>query len=310
MRPAHTYSIVAYDSSARQWGVAVQTHWFGVGTGSVWAEGGVGVVATQSLTDPAYGPLGLQLMRGGKNAAEALRALLAADARSEVRQVAMIDGEGGLAVHTGEKCIGQAGHRLGPGYSVQANTMLRSTVWDAMAEAFERNAGDLAERMLQALEAAEAEGGDIRGRQSAALVVVGAEPRDRPWASRLVDVRVDDHPQPLPELRRLTAVSRLYHDLDQATDALDARPLTDDGLAAARGAFERVRVGLASIPGNVEPIVWYAVALVNAGRVEESLPLFAEVYRVQPVWKDVMGRLAASGLLKVEPEALGRIAEA
>lgn len=306
-RFAHTYSIVAYDPAARQWGVGVQTHYFGVGTVVPWAEAGVGAVATQSLTEPSYGPLGLALMRAGKTAPEALRALLAADARAEVRQVAMVDSAGRVAAHTGEKCIGMAGHHMGTNYSVQANLMLRSTVWEAMAETFEAASGDLAERILASLQAAEDEGGDIRGRQSAALVVVAGEPADRPWASRLFDLRVDDHPQPLAELRRLVAVNRLYDHLDKATDALEAEPFTEEGLESARRAFGLVRQGLPQIPGNPEPIIWYAVGLANAGRLDEALPLFTEVYAMEAAWREIVPRLAAAGLLKVTPEEVRRI---
>jgi uncharacterized Ntn-hydrolase superfamily protein len=246
-------------------------------------------------------------MRAGKTAPEALRALLAADARAEVRQVAMIDSVGRTAVHTGAKCIGMAGHRTGANYSVQANLMRRATVWDAMAETFEAASGDLAERILLALEAAENKGGDIRGRQSAALVVVAGEPGDRPWTARIFDVRVDDHPQPLAELRRLVGVSRLYDRLGKATDTLEAQPLTEDGLEAARQAFELVRQDLAAIPDNPEPIIWYAVALANAGGIASALPLFAEVYAVEPVWREIVPRLVAAELLKVGLDDLQRI---
>jgi uncharacterized Ntn-hydrolase superfamily protein len=310
MRVGHTYSIVAFDAEARQWGVAVQTHWFGVGTAVPWAEAGVGAVATQSLTDPSYGPLGLELMRAGKIAPDALRALLAGDARAEVRQVAMVDRTGTVAVHTGAKCIPMAGHRTGPHFSVQANLMLRDTVWGAMAEAFEAASGDLAERMLQALEAAEAEGGDIRGRQSAALLVVGGKPDDPPWKSRLTDLRVDDHPQPLVELRRLCAVNRLYDRLGRATDLLEARPVTEETLAEAGRLLDQVRADLPRIPGNAEPLIWYAVGLANAGALDEALPLFAEAYRTQPAWREVIPRLAGAELLKVDQAGLRRILEA
>jgi uncharacterized Ntn-hydrolase superfamily protein len=305
MRPAHTYSIVAYDPESRRWGVAVQTHYFGVGASVPWAEPSVGAVATQSLTEPSYGPQGLALMREGKTAEEALRALVSADARPEVRQVAMVDSAGRPAAHTGERCIPMAGHHLGPTFVTQANLMRRPTVWDAMAEAFVGGQGDLAERMLQALEAAESEGGDIRGRQSAALIVVGTEAA-KPW-ERVFDLRVDDHRQPLLELRRLMTAARVYEALDRATDVLEIRPVTDDARRAAAADFERVRDGLASLPGNVEPIVWYAVELANAGRLEEALPLFAEVYRGEPVWREVVPRLVAAGLLNVGEGDLARI---
>ena len=172
-RPVATYSIVARDSTTGQLGVAVQSHFFSVGPIVPWAEPGVGAVATQSLVDPAYGPLGLDLMRMGRTAPEALKALVSADKDAEVRQVAMVDAHGNVAAHTGKRAIYAAGHQTGTQYSVQANLMEKPTVWAAMSKAYESSTGDLAERMLAALEAAEAEGGDIRGRQSAAILIVG-----------------------------------------------------------------------------------------------------------------------------------------
>jgi uncharacterized Ntn-hydrolase superfamily protein len=188
LRPVATYSIVARDPATGELGVAVQSHWFSVGPIVPWAEAGVGAVATQSFVDPSYGPLGLDLMRAGKSATEALSGLVESDAHPEVRQVAMIDARGNVAAHTGANAIIAAGHQTGENYSVQANLMESSTVWPAMADAFETASGDLAERLLAALEAAEAEGGDIRGRQSAALLVVSGEPTGRPWVDRTFDL--------------------------------------------------------------------------------------------------------------------------
>lgn len=207
-RPVATYSIVARDPQTGDMGVAVQSHWFSVGSVVSWAEAGVGAVATQSFVDPAYGPLGLELMRAGKSAPEALAALLAADDQREVRQVGMVDATGGLATHTGTKCIPAAGSRIGSDFVVQANLMDRETVWPAMARAFESTRGDLADRLLAALDAAETEGGDIRGRQSAALLVVKGQASGAPWADRIFDLRVEDHLEPLQELRRLVLVHR------------------------------------------------------------------------------------------------------
>ncbi|MCI0516107.1 DUF1028 domain-containing protein, partial [candidate division KSB1 bacterium] len=186
-RPVATYSIVARDSVTGEMGVAVQSHWFSVGPIVPWAEAGVGAVATQSFVEPAYGPLGLELMRLGRSGPEALKALITTDANLEVRQVAMIDTQGRVAAHTGKKAIYAAGHHVGAQYSTQANLMEKATVWDAMARAYETAAGDLAERLLCALEAAEKEGGDIRGRQSAAIVIVAAKSTGRPWVDRLFD---------------------------------------------------------------------------------------------------------------------------
>jgi uncharacterized Ntn-hydrolase superfamily protein len=196
-RPIHTYSIVARDPATGEIGVAVQSHWFSVGAVVPWVEAEVGGVATQSIADPSYGKLSLDLMRAGKSAPQALSALLASDQGRELRQVAMIDAQGRVAAHTGELNIPAAGHQTGENYSVQANLMLNDRVWPAMADAFESAEGDLAERMMQALEAAQAVGGDIRGEQSAALVVVAGRNTGQPWSDRRFDLRVEDSSEPL-----------------------------------------------------------------------------------------------------------------
>ena len=186
-----TYSIVARDPATGETGVAVQSHWFAVGSTVSGAEAGVGAVATQSFVDPSYGPLGLALMKAGRPAPDALKALLAGDANRDVRQVGMVDAEGRAATHTGRLCMPAAGGQEGKQYVVQANLMERPSVWPAMARAYEAATGDLADRLLAALDAAEAEGGDIRGRQSAAIVVVKArstDPRWRELVRRLPDV--------------------------------------------------------------------------------------------------------------------------
>ena len=164
--PVHTYSIVAYDEETGELGVAVQSHWFSVGFLVPWAKAGVGAVATQSFVKVDYGPEGLKLMEEGMSAEDALKKLISEDENEAVRQVAMIDIKGSVATHTGAKCIYAAGHRIGKNYSVQANLMENESVWDAMSNAFENTGGDLADRMMAALDAAEGEGGDIRGKQS------------------------------------------------------------------------------------------------------------------------------------------------
>ncbi|MCP4654108.1 MAG: DUF1028 domain-containing protein, partial [bacterium] len=206
MRPVNTYSIVARDPATGELGVAVQSHWFSVGTVVTWAEAGVGAVATQSFSEISYGPLGLELMKAGKTASEALAALTSVDPHANVRQVAMVDDDGNVAAHTGSACIAEAGHHLGDQYSTQANLMEKNTVWDAMAKAYETSPGDLTDRLMAALEAAQAEGGDIRGMQSAAILVVPGTSAGAPWRERIVDLRVEDHPRPLEELKRLIRV--------------------------------------------------------------------------------------------------------
>lgn len=303
---AHTYSIVAFDPAAGQLGVAVQSHYFGVGVTVPWLEAGVGAVATQSFVEPAYGPLGLALMKAGKTAPQALAGLLAADPRQDQRQVAMVDMHGNVAVHTGARCIAAAGHRTGEGYSVQANLMLRATVWDAMADAYEQTRGDLAARMMAALDAAEAEGGDIRGRQSAALVVINAAPTGQPWKDRVFDLRVDDQPDPLGELRRLLTVRRAYADWNAAEAQLAGASVEPAQLAAAVARFSAAPDLL---PGNPEGAFWFACALVNAGQIEAALPYFRRVYTAQPVWRELVPRLAEVELLPQEDGVLRRLVE-
>ncbi len=306
IRLAHTYSIVAFDAAASQLGVAVQSHYFGTGNAVPWLEAGVGAVATQSFVDISYGPLGLALMKTGKPAEAALAGLLASDPQRELRQVAMVDIHGNIAAHTGARCIAFAGHRTGAGYSVQANLMLRSTVWDAMAEAYELASGDLAARMLAALDAAEAEGGDIRGRQSAAMVVTNATASGRPWDDQLLNLRVDDHPEPLVELRRLLAVHRAFEGLYSAEQLLRGEGAGDANAAAALARFLQAPE---LMPENPEGVFRFACALVNAGQVEKALPYFRRVYTAQPVWRELVPRLAASGLLPQEDAVLRRLVE-
>lgn len=298
-RPVHTYSIVARDPVSGQLGVAVQSHWFSVGPLVPWAEAGVGAVATQSFVDPAYGPLGLELMRAGKTAKQALDGLLASDPGAAVRQVAMIDARGNLAAHTGAKCIPAAGHITGANFSVQANLMLNDKVWPAMAEAFKNASGDLADRMMAALEAAEQVGGDIRGKQSAAILIVSGAPTGKPWSDRLVDLRVEDHPEPLAELRRLVNVHRAYQHMNAGDLAIEKNNVEE--------ALREYAAAEAMMPDNLEMIYWHAVSLVNVDRLEESLPLFKKVFRSDPNWIELTPRLPKVGLLNVDERGLQRI---
>src|ERR1044071_4214557 len=289
LRPVHTFSIVARDPATGELGVAVQSHWFSVGSIVAWAEAGVGAVATQSFVDPSYGKNGLELMRAGKSAPDTLKELLEKDQGREVRQVAMIDAQGRVDAWTGKDDIQAAGHIVGTNFSVQANLMLNDKIWPAMARAFENTKGDLADRMLAALDAAQAAGGDIRGRQSAAIVVVKAESTGKPWADRLFDLRVDDHPEPLRELRRLVKLQRAYNHMNAGDLAVEKKD--NEGALREYGAAEKL------VPNSAEMIYWHAVALVNMGRVDESLPLFSTVFRAEKNWMTLTPRLAAAGLL-------------
>src|SRR4051794_2450309 len=276
-----TYSIVALDPRRGEVGVAVQSHWFSVGPLCAWARAGVGAVATQSVVEPAYGPEALDRLADGVGAQQALGELLAADPLSAVRQVAVIDLRGGIGTHTGGDCIAHAGHVTGELHSCQANMMERDTVPRAMSAAFQASEGLLAERLLAALEAAEAEGGDVRGRQSAAMVVVPAE--GEPWR-RTVDLRVEDSPDPLQELRRLITLQRAY-DLAGAGDEL---------MAAGRGdeAGELYREAAEIAPGSDELLFWSGLARAQAGDLDAGAAAVKRAAEVNPNWLVLLERLS------------------
>jgi len=282
-------------------GVAVQSHWFSVGSVVTWAEAGVGAIATQSFTDPAYGKKGLELLRAGKPAPQALAELVAADKGRDGRQVAMVDGQGRVAVHTGKTCIAAAGHRVGPGFSVQANLMDKATVWPAMARAFESSKGTLTDRLLAALDAAQHEGGDVRGQQSAAILVVKARSTGRPWvgADRVVDLRVEDHPNPLAELRRLVRVHRAYVHMNRGDDCAEKKDWT--GAVREYGAAEKM------LPESAEVVFWHAVTLVTAGKPAAAMPLFRRLFARERKWAELLERLPAAGLFPKDPALIKRI---
>lgn len=296
---AHTYSIVARDPKTGEMGVAVQSHWFSTGSLVTWAEPGVGAIATQSMVEVSYGPKGLEKLRNGKTAPEALKALLELDEGREVRQVAMVDAKGNVGVHTGSRCIAEAGHQSGFQFSVQANMMLKNTVWSAMAKTFENTTGDLADRLMSALDAAQAEGGDIRGKQSAAMLVVSGEASDQPWTGILVDLRVEDHPEPLMELRRLLNIQRAYQSMNRGDELLSEGKNLE--------AFDAYNKAALLAPHLDELPFWQAVTLADTGKVEEALPIFKQVFKSNPDWATLLERLPKAGLFKDDPELLKKI---
>jgi uncharacterized Ntn-hydrolase superfamily protein len=279
-----TYSIVARDKDTGELGVAVQSHYFQVGPAVPWAIAGIGAVATQSMVNISFGPLGLEFLRNGYTAEQALKALLAGDKEPQFRQVAIVDANGNVATHTGEKCIPAAGHKMGDGFSVQANLMEKDTVWDAMAATYISTDAPLAERMLAALDAAEAEGGDIRGKQSAAMVVVTGKPTGRSWEDRVIDLRVEDAPDPLAELRRLLRIKRAYQ-TDEAADRLEA---AGDVEASVRKREE----GIALAPDMVELAFWGGLQIAIAGDLDRGCTLIARAVAKDQRWIETMHRLA------------------
>jgi uncharacterized Ntn-hydrolase superfamily protein len=296
--PVHTYSIVARDAETGQLGVAVESHYFSVGSVVTWAEAGVGAVATQSLADPAYGKLGLDLMRAGRSAPDSLAGLVASDPMNAMRQVGMVDSAGRVAAHTGALAIAEAGHIEGEGFTVQANMMIRRSVWPAMAEAYKSSRGELIDRLLDALDAAEAEGGDIRGRQSAAILIVAGENTGQPWKDKLYDVRVDDAPEPLREIRRLVSIARAYIHQRRAQKALE-----QGDRAAMNREFE---TACRLIGDNFEMRFWYAIGLLSIGDVDAGIAILREVAAHDRNWITLALRLPAP-LLKTDPAILERI---
>jgi len=322
-----TFSIVARDPKTGEIGVAVQSHWFAVGQIVPWAEAGVGAVATQSFVDPSYGQLGLDLLRTGRSAPDALRGLLTADASCDVRQVAMVDTAGNVATFTGGRDIQAAGgvasggaaaahiqcgtaggsFMIGRDFAAQANLMSNDRIWPAMAKAYAETSGDLADRLLAALDAAQAAGGDIRGRQSAALIIVAGKSSGKRWQDEVFNLRVDDNPEPLKELRRLVALQRAYNHMnagDLATEHSD-----NEGALREYAAAEKIAAATAGVPKSryAEMIYWHAVALVNMKRVDEALPLFARAFEMEPGWRELTPRLPRSGLLPDDAKLIERI---
>jgi len=299
---AHTFSIVARDKVTGEMAVGVQSHWFSVGTIVSWGKSGVGVVATQSFVNPAFGPNGLKLMSEGKTAVDALELLIKEDEGRDFRQVAFIDAQGKVSAFTGEKCIISANHIVGDNYSVQANMMLNDKVVPAMAKAFEEN-GDLplAERVLKVLIAAQDAGGDIRGKQSAVLLVVNAELVEKPWLDKKIDLRVDDHQEPLLELQRLLQVHRAYDYMNRGDLAVE--------LGNMEEALKEYAAAEQLFPDNLEMRYWKAVALANNNRLEEALFIFKDIFNADDNWRELTKRLPKSGLLNLSDADLKKIME-
>ena len=296
---AHTFSIVARDPETGEMGVAVQSHWFSVGSLVAWGEAGVGVVATQSFVNPSFGQRGLELLKKGMTAQEAVDLLISEDEGRDVRQLAIVDSKGNSAGYTGAKCISEAGNKVGDNYSVQANMMLTNQVWGAMSEAFEKSSGPLAERLVTALEAAQKVGGDIRGKQSACLLVVKGNATGNIWEDRLIDLRVEDNPDPINEIKRLLKVFRAYEHMNNGDLAVEKNDM--------KLAMDEYNSAMKMFPENLEMKYWTAVSLANTGEIEKSLPMFKEIFALDINWKELTRRLVPVGLLTVDESTFKKI---
>lgn len=295
----HTYSIVALDPVTGELGGGAQSHWFNVSVGLLWAEPGVGAVVSQSFLDPAYGAEGIKHMRQGKAPQQILDHLVAQDEGRDLRQLAMIDAQGRVANFTGKNAISEHCEISGDNYSVQANLMWKPGVCQAMSKAFESTSGDLAGKIMAALDAAEAAGGDIRGRQSAALLVLDGQKGTPDYKAQKFNLRVDDSPRPLGELRRLLSVARAYRLMEAADEYLAAGDM--------KGALKSYREAMAAAPDNHEILFWTAVTLANEGSMEEAEPLFARAFELWPRWRELVPRLPKSELLLDDKELIQRI---
>jgi uncharacterized Ntn-hydrolase superfamily protein len=297
---AHTFSIVARDSVTGEMGVAVQSHWFSVGTVVSWAEAGVGAVATQSFVNKSFGIRGLDLLRRGLTAQQALDVLLSDDEGREVRQVAIVDINGNIAVHTGKNCIQYASHIKGNQFSVQSNMMLGDKVCEFMAAAYSRNSNQpLAARLLAALDGAQKAGGDIRGKQSAAIIIVPAKSEGKPWDERIVDLRVEDNIEPIKELNRLYLVHSAFQHMNNGDLAVEKNEMIK--------AMEEYRAAMKLMPDNLEMQFWTAITLANNKEVEKALPMLKKIFSSDKNWKELTKRLPQVRLLTVSEEEYKKI---
>jgi uncharacterized Ntn-hydrolase superfamily protein len=297
-----TYSIVARDPETGRFGIAVQSHYLGVGPVVPWLEAGVGGVATQARVNTSFGPVGLELLRAGRSAEEVVAALVASDEMAEHRQVGVVDARGGAAAHTGDQAIPAAGHLVRDGFTVQGNLLEHDTCWPAMADAYEAAMADGApfvERLLRALEAAEREGGDVRGRQSAAIQVVHAELHPAAWRGRIMDLRIEDHPDPVPELRRIVTMQLAYDLTDDEGDAAKSGMTSEERYAKAREMA----------PGAYELAFWRGVELAVAGDVAGARRELAVAFAADERWRTTLAHLADAGREGMTPELAARLTD-
>ncbi len=294
---AHTYSIVARDAKTGEMAVGVQSHWFSVGPLVAWGKSGVGVVATQSFVNPAFGPEGLRLLDQDYTPEEAVESLVNNDDGRDFRQLAILGKSGDNAAYTGAKCVAEAEHLNGNNFSVQANMMLNDDVVPAMAQAFTENVNlPLAERVVAVLKAAQDAGGDIRGKQSAALIVVGPDKVEKIWKDKKIDLRVDDHENPIKELDRLLKTARAYEFMNRGDVAMEE--------GNVEKALEEYGTAESMFPDNLEMRFWKAVALANSDRLEEAKQIFDRIFDEDENWRTMLKRLPKAGLIDVTEDEL------
>jgi uncharacterized Ntn-hydrolase superfamily protein len=295
-----TYSIVARDPLTGRFGVAVQSHYLGVGPVVPWLEPGVGAIATQASVNISFGPIGLELLRAGRSAAEVVAACVASDEHAETRQLGVVDAQGTAAAHTGAECIPACGHVVGDAFSVQGNLLERGSCWPAMAAAYRAALAEevpFVERLLRALEAAEREGGDVRGRQSAAIMVASGDLQAAAWRGRLMDLRIEDHPDPVPELRRIVTMQLAYEMTDDEGDAAKA----------GRSAEERYASARQLAPDAYELVFWWGIELAKRGDLAAARRELGIAFEADQRWRTTLEHLAAAGREGMTPDLAAQL---
>jgi uncharacterized Ntn-hydrolase superfamily protein len=291
-----TCSIIARDPATGELGIAVQSRYFAVGRIVPWIEAGVGAVVSQSFANPVYGHETLRLLRSGLEPQHALKKLLSEDPGEAMRQVAILDAQGRIAEHTGTQCVPAAGHAAGANCCAQANMMAKNTIWNAMVQAFENASGELADRLLAAMEAAEREGGDVRGRQAASLIVVSGKPSGISRLDHSVDLRVDDHPDPVAEIKRLLRYSRAHERANRAINKAVANDLS--------AALADLDVCCESYPNEPEFLIRRVLVLIPLGRIGEALQTLRQAYAIHPGWSELLLRFADAKVIPIRREML------
>jgi len=303
----NSLSIIAFDPKNKQLGGGLLTHTFGACQGIIYIEPGVGIVAGQAASNPFYGFAGLALMRLGRKPAEALESIIGPGRDADRQQIAMIDIQGNVAAYTGSRCSPAAGHKTGNNYSCQANLMLRDTVWEKMAEAFESSTGELADRLMSTMEAGDREGGDSRGARCALLKVYNSEPPQRPWSHLVYDFRIYDHREPLKELQRLVKTQRAHLAAGAANSLLERDNASDGQIATAREQLNEALSSIQDVECRLEHQYNQAVLLFNLGRTEEAIEIFRQVFAVNPIWREIIARDASLNPDKPYAQQLDRI---
>lgn len=289
-----TFSIVALDPSTKDLGVAVQSRYFSVGSTVPWAEADIGAIATQSFVNVSYGPRGLQLLREGLNVEEVIGRLTQNDEGKEFRQLGIVDAKGNASAFTGSRCLDWAGSKVGKNYAVQGNILASEDVVNRMVYRFESTQGDLAERLVAALDGGQEAGGDARGRQSAAMLVVRRNRGRAGYGDRYIDLRVEDHTDPIVELKRLLVMHHVYGLIDEGEDKMTTGDL--------EGALKAVKSALSLNPGNDDAHIDYAIICLKLDRKQEALKEFKEALRLNPRMKTLIKQLPGAGLMDPSPE--------